>query len=87
VSTTIILLLAVWLGLNGAFVAIRFYVTAAHPSDAEPDIIGYTDIIGYPTVHDLALKRRFRISARLFQTSNLLKPKVGLSGAAKSRPQ
>jgi hypothetical protein len=49
VSTTIILL-AVWLGLNGAFVAIRFYVTVAHRSDAESDIIGYTDIIGYPTV-------------------------------------
>jgi hypothetical protein len=35
--STIITLLCVWLGLNAAFVAIRFYVTADPQSQAERD--------------------------------------------------
>jgi hypothetical protein len=45
VSTTIILLLAAWLGLNVAFVAMRFYATAGNRSGAEPDIVGYPTLL------------------------------------------
>jgi len=45
VSTTIIVLLAAWLGLNVAFVAMRFYVTADRGSRAKPDIIGYPRLV------------------------------------------
>jgi hypothetical protein len=47
VSTTIILLLAAWLSLNVAFVAMRFYVTADHGSHAEPDIAGYPTLLNH----------------------------------------
>lgn len=47
VSTTIILLLAAWLGLNVAFVAMRFYVTADRRSRAEPDIAGYPTLLNH----------------------------------------
>jgi hypothetical protein len=45
VSTTIILLLAAWLGLNVVFVVMRFYVTAGRGSRAKPDIIGYPRLV------------------------------------------
>lgn len=43
-SSTIIVFLAAWLGLNAAFVAIRLVAmrlsgTADHRSDAEPDLV------------------------------------------------
>jgi hypothetical protein len=41
VSPTIIALLAAWLGLNVAFVAIRFYVTAGKHPRAAPEVVGY----------------------------------------------
>jgi hypothetical protein len=41
VSPTIIALLAAWLGLNVAFVAIRFYVTAGKSPRAAPKAVGY----------------------------------------------
>jgi hypothetical protein len=41
VSSTIIELLAAWLGLNVAFVAIRFYVTSGEFPRAAPEVIGY----------------------------------------------
>jgi hypothetical protein len=44
-SSTIITLLAVWLGLNVAFVAMRCYVTAGCGSRAKPDIIGYPRLV------------------------------------------
>ena len=40
-SSTIIALLAAWLGLNVAFVAIRFYVTAGKSPRAAPKVVGY----------------------------------------------
>jgi len=45
VSTTIIVLLAAWLGLNVAFVAMRFYVTSERRSSAESDIVGYPTLL------------------------------------------
>jgi hypothetical protein len=45
VSTTIIVLLAAWLGLNVAFVAMRFYVTADHRSRTEPDVVGHPTLV------------------------------------------
>jgi hypothetical protein len=42
-STTIIVLLAAWLGLNVVFVVMRFYVTADRDSRAKADIIGYAN--------------------------------------------
>jgi hypothetical protein len=45
VSTTIIVLLAAWFGLNVAFVVMRFYVTAGRASRAKPDIIGYPRLV------------------------------------------
>lgn len=44
-STTIIVLLAAWLGLNVAFVVTRFYVTAGRGSRAKPDIVGYPRLV------------------------------------------
>lgn len=40
-SSTIIALLAAWLGLNVAFVAIRFYVTAGERPRVAPEVIRY----------------------------------------------
>ena len=37
--STILILLATWLGLNAAFVAIRFYITADQKSHAERDLV------------------------------------------------
>jgi hypothetical protein len=44
-STTIIALLAAWLGLNVVFVGMRFYVTAGRGSRAKADIIGYPRLV------------------------------------------
>jgi hypothetical protein len=41
VSPTIIALLAAWLGLNVAFVAMRFYVTAGKRPGAAPEVVRY----------------------------------------------
>jgi hypothetical protein len=41
VSPPIIALLAVWLGLNVAFVAIRFYVTAGKRPRVAREVAGY----------------------------------------------
>lgn len=43
--STIIILLAAWLGLNAAFVAIRFYRTADHASRAERDLRPYPRLV------------------------------------------
>ena len=40
-SLTIAILLAAWLGLNAAFVAIRFYITAGQISPADGDLARY----------------------------------------------
>jgi hypothetical protein len=40
-SLTVVILLASWLGLNVAFVAIRLYVTADPTSDTSADLIRY----------------------------------------------
>jgi hypothetical protein len=45
VSTTIIVLLAAWLGLNVAFVVMRFYVTTDRGACAKPDIVGYPRLV------------------------------------------
>lgn len=39
--STVLIVLAIWLGLNTAFAAIRFYVTADRPAHAEPDFVRY----------------------------------------------
>ena len=44
-SSTIIILLAAWLGLNAAFVAIRFYITADQTSRAEHDLGRYPRLV------------------------------------------
>lgn len=44
-SSTIIILLAAWLGLNAAFVAIRFYITADRTSRAEHDLGEYPRLV------------------------------------------
>jgi len=41
----IAILLAAWLVLNAAFVAIRFYVTADQTSGAEPDLLRYPRLV------------------------------------------
>jgi hypothetical protein len=41
VSSTIIALLAAWLGLNVAFVAMRFYVTAGKRPRMAPKVVEY----------------------------------------------
>lgn len=38
-STTIIVLLTTWLGLNAAFVAMRLYVTGEPRSPTGPDVV------------------------------------------------
>jgi len=43
--STIIILLAAWLGLNAAFVAIRFYRTADQTSRAERDLRPYPRLV------------------------------------------
>jgi hypothetical protein len=43
--STIIILLAIWLVLNAAFVAIRFYITMNQPSQAEQDLSRYPKLI------------------------------------------
>ena len=44
-STTIIVLLAAWLGSNVAFVVTRLYVTADRGPRAKPDFIGYPRLV------------------------------------------
>jgi hypothetical protein len=44
-STTIIILLALWLGLNAAFVAIRFCFTPNQASRAEHDLGRYPRLV------------------------------------------
>ncbi len=39
------IVLAVWLGLNLAFVAIRLYVTANHASRTKRDLIRYPRLV------------------------------------------
>ena len=39
--STITILLAGWVGLNAAFVAMRFYITADRTSRAEHDLVRY----------------------------------------------
>lgn len=39
--STITILLAAWVGLNAAFVAMRFYITADRTSRAEHDLVRY----------------------------------------------
>ena len=41
----IVILLAAWLGLNAAFVAIRFYITADQTSRAEHDLGRYPRLV------------------------------------------
>jgi len=50
VSSTIIALLAAWLGLNVAFVAIRFYVTA----DKSPRVA--QKVVGYPMLLNVVIR-------------------------------
>ena len=42
---SIMILLAAWLGLNAAFVAIRFYITADQASHAEQDLVRYPKLV------------------------------------------
>jgi hypothetical protein len=44
-ASTIAILLAAWLALNAAFVAIRFYVSTDHTSHAEPDLVRYPRLL------------------------------------------
>jgi hypothetical protein len=39
--STIMIVLAIWLGLNAAFVAIRFYITADQAAHAKHDFVRY----------------------------------------------
>ena len=41
----IIILLAAWLGVNAAFVAIRFYITADQTSHREHDLVRYPKLV------------------------------------------
>lgn len=43
--STIMMLLAAWLGLNAAFVARRFYITADQTSHAEHDLVRYPRLV------------------------------------------
>jgi hypothetical protein len=43
--STIIILLAAWLGLNAAFVAIRFYITANQQSHADHELGRYPRLV------------------------------------------
>jgi hypothetical protein len=40
-SLMIAILLAAWLGLNAAFVAVRFYIAAGQTSPADGDLVRY----------------------------------------------
>jgi len=42
---TIMIALAAWLGLNAAFVAIRFYLTADRASHVEHEFIRYPKLV------------------------------------------
>lgn len=42
---TITILLAAWLGLNAAFVAIRFFVATEHTSSAKQDLARYPRLV------------------------------------------
>ena len=42
---TITILLAVWLGLYAAFVAVRFYITAGQASPADGDLARYPRLV------------------------------------------
>ena len=44
-TMTIMILLAAWLGLNAAFVAIRFYIAAEQTSHAERDLARYPRLV------------------------------------------
>jgi hypothetical protein len=44
----IAILLAAWLVLNAAFVAMRFNVTADQTSGAEPDLVRYPRFVSLP---------------------------------------
>jgi hypothetical protein len=44
-SPTIIILLAAWLGLNVAFVALRIYVTSNRRSGDETEAVGYPRLV------------------------------------------
>ena len=39
--STIMIVLAIWLGLNAAFVAIRFYITADQAAHGEREFVRY----------------------------------------------
>jgi hypothetical protein len=43
--STIMIALAAWLGLNAAFVAIRFYLTADRTSHAEREFVRYPRLV------------------------------------------
>jgi hypothetical protein len=43
--STIVILLALWLGLNVAFVAIRLYLTSDHRTHAEDNLVRYPRFI------------------------------------------
>jgi hypothetical protein len=44
-ALTVGIFLAAWLGLNAAFVAIRFYIAADRTSNAEGDLVRYPRVI------------------------------------------
>jgi hypothetical protein len=44
-SSTIVISLAAWWGLNAAFVAIRLYATADHASRSGRDFVGYPRLV------------------------------------------
>jgi hypothetical protein len=44
-SSTIFILLAAWLGLNVAFIAVRLYVTASPTPRAEPGLSRYPRLV------------------------------------------
>jgi hypothetical protein len=49
-SLTISILLAAWLGLNAAFVAVRYYITVGQTSPADGDLVRYPrdgDLVRY----------------------------------------
>ena len=44
-TSTIAILLALWLGSNAVFVALRLYVTADRAPHAERDFVGYPRVV------------------------------------------
>jgi hypothetical protein len=44
-SSTAIILLLVWLGLNAGFVAIRLYAAADRRSDCKPDLVRFPRLL------------------------------------------